>query len=59
MGEVVINELEEENIYWEAYADASFGNVEDGHMQIGYIISISTLPSYIYSTIPFARQSYL
>ena len=41
MGGVVINELEEENIYWEAYADASFGNVEDGHTQIGYIISVA------------------
>ena len=41
MGGVVINKLEEENIYWEAYADASFGNVEDGHTQIGYIISVS------------------
>ena len=25
----------------EAYADASFGNVEDGHTQIGYIISVT------------------
>ena len=39
MGVVAINELEKENIYWEAYADASFGNVEDGHTQIGYVIS--------------------
>ena len=35
MGEV-INELEGENIYWEAYVAASFGNVEDGHTQTGY-----------------------
>ena len=41
MGGVVINELEEENTYWEAYAVASFGNVEDGHTQIGYIISVT------------------
>ena len=41
MGRVVINELEEENIYWEAYADALFGNVEDGHTQIGYVISVT------------------
>ena len=41
MGGVVIDELDEENTYWEAYADASFGNVEDGHTQIGYIISVT------------------
>ena len=41
MGGVVINELEEENIYWEAYAEASFGNVEDGHTQIGYVMSVT------------------
>ena len=41
MGGVVIDELEEENTYWEAYTDASFGNVEDGHTQIGYIISVT------------------
>lgn len=41
MGEVVISELEEGNIYWEAYADASFGNIDDGHTQIGYIISLT------------------
>ena len=39
MGEVVISELEEETIYWEAYADVSFDNVEDGHTQVGYVIS--------------------
>ena len=36
-----MNELEEENIYWAAYADVSFGNVEDGHTQIGYAISLA------------------
>ena len=41
MGEVVLDELKEENLYWEAYADASFGNVEDGHTQLGYIISLT------------------
>ena len=41
MGGVVIDELEEENTYWEAYSDASLGNVEDGHTQIGYIISVT------------------
>ena len=41
MGGVVINELEEENICLEAYADSSFGNVEDGHTQIGYVISVT------------------
>lgn len=41
MGEVVMYELEEKDIYWEAYADASFGNVEDGHTQIGYIIALT------------------
>ena len=40
-GGVVINELEEENIYWEAYADAPFGNVEDGYTQIRYVISVT------------------
>ena len=40
-GKVIIDELEEEGIYWEAYADASFGNIEDGHTQIGYIISLT------------------
>ena len=35
MGGIVIKELEQENIYWEAYADASFGNIEDGHTQLG------------------------
>ena len=41
MGGVVLSELEEENLYWEAYADASFGNIEDGHTQLGYIISLT------------------
>ena len=41
MGEVVMSELEEENLYWEAYADASFGNIEDGHTQLGYVISLT------------------
>ena len=41
MGIVVLEELEGEEIYWEAYADASFGNVEDGHTQLGYIISLT------------------
>ena len=41
MGEVVLDELKEENLYWEAYADVSFGNVEDGHTQLGYIISLT------------------
>lgn len=41
MGEVVLRELEEKNLHWEAYADASFGNIEDGHTQIGYIISLT------------------
>ena len=40
-GVVVIDELEEGNMFWEAYADASFGNIEDGHTQIGYIISLT------------------
>ena len=40
-GEVITDGLEGESIYWEAYADASFGNVEDGHTQIGYIISLT------------------
>ena len=41
MGEVVLDGLKEHHIYWEAYADASFGNVEDGHTQLGYIISLT------------------
>ena len=41
MGGIVLSELKEENLYWEAYADASFGNVEDGHTQLGYIISLT------------------
>ena len=41
MGEIVLCELEEENLCWEAYADASFGNIEDGHTQLGYIISLT------------------
>ena len=41
MGEIILSELEEKNLYWEAYADASFGNVEDGHTQIGYVISLT------------------
>ena len=41
MGEIVMSELEEENLYWEAYADASFGNIEDGHTQLGYVISLT------------------
>ena len=41
MGEIVMSKLEEENLYWEAYADASFGNIEDGHTQLGYIISLT------------------
>ena len=41
MGGIVMSELEEENLYWEAYADASFGNIEDGHTQLGYVISLT------------------
>ena len=41
MGGVVMGEIEEENLHWEAYADASFGNIEDGHTQLGYIISLT------------------
>ena len=41
MGEVVLDDLKEGDIYWEAYADASFGNIEDGHTQLGYIISLT------------------
>ena len=41
MGGVTLNELEEKEIYWEAYADASFGNIEDGHTQLGYIIALT------------------
>ena len=41
MGEIVMSELEEENLYWEAFADASFGNIEDGHTQLGYVISLT------------------
>ena len=41
MGGIVIKELEQENIYWEAYADALFGNIEDGHTQLGYVISLT------------------
>ena len=41
MGGVTLAELEERKLYWEAYADASFGNIEDGHTQLGYIISLT------------------
>ena len=41
MGGVLLGELEEKDLYWEAYADASFGNIEDGHTQLGYIISLT------------------
>ena len=41
MGEIVLSDLEEEDLYWEAYADASFGNIEDGHTQLGYVISLT------------------
>ena len=41
MGGIIMSELEESKLYWEAYADASFGNIEDGHTQLGYIISLT------------------
>ena len=41
MGGVTMHELNEKDLYWEAYADASFGNIEDGHTQLGYIISLT------------------
>ena len=40
-GGVVLHGLEEKNMHWEVYADASFGNVEDGQTQVGYIISLT------------------
>ena len=40
-GGVVMGSLDDDGLHWEAYADASFGNVEDGHTQLGYIISLT------------------
>ena len=40
-GTIVLGKVEEKDIFWEVYADASFGNIEDGSTQIGYIISLS------------------
>ena len=28
-------------LYWEAYADASFGNIEDCHTQLGCLIALT------------------
>ena len=41
MGEIIINELDEKKFFWEGYADASFGNIDDGYTQIGYIIALT------------------
>ena len=40
-GEISLDRLDENKMYWEIYADASFGNVEDEQTQIGYIISLT------------------
>ena len=38
--EIHLEVLNEKNVYWEIYADASFGNIENGRTQIGYLISL-------------------
>ena len=40
-GKIVLETLKKERLFWEVYADASFGNVEEGSTQIGYIISLT------------------
>lgn len=39
--EIRLSKLEKKNMFWEIYADASFGNIDDENTQIGYIISLS------------------
>ena len=39
-GAVRIQRLQERDVYWEVYCDASLGNVDEGKSQIGYIISL-------------------
>ena len=45
--------------HWIARLEGCCGYPKMATMSQYYDISISTLPSYIYSTILFARQSYL
>ena len=33
--------LQESRVSWEVFADASFGNIEDGKTQVGYITSLT------------------
>ena len=40
MVEVNMGRLEKDSIHMEVYSDASFGNVEGGKSQIGYIIGL-------------------
>ena len=39
-GAVKIQRLQEKDVYWEVFCDASLGNVDEGKSQIGYIISL-------------------
>ncbi len=40
-GKVCLERLDDQKMYWEIYADASFGNVDEEQTQIGYIISLT------------------
>ena len=40
-GKIGMDKINEKQIKWEVYADASFGNVDDEKSQLGYIISIA------------------
>ena len=38
---ILLDGLQENSVEWEVFADASFGNVDEGQTQIGYIISLA------------------